>query len=491
MLLSVVRLAFAVAILIVTARNVYFSLSNKKTGRKLPPGPKGLPILGNILQVPSKHLATYFRNLLEEYGGLVSMNLVGFPIILIGDIRVAKNLLEKHSAKHSSRPVVPYIRYHIDPAKVYWGVCEQGETHSMGRKLTAGLIIAASTVLAAGFGMHCPTGHEEDLKEIIESIAEFVHLCTPSASIVNVFPFLDWIPGPMPWRTRAADYRKREDAIYNKLIDEAVTGKASGMNTWAAAFARPDKPEGDQRRLLNQFAGAAIETTALSLQTFILACIRYPEWIPTAQKEIDAVIGPDRLPTFKDRPFLPYVEAIVRETLRWRPAARFGVPHQSTENDAIEYQGQEYFIPKGSIIFAVPWAIEHQQSRFENHDRFMPERFLDTKGKLKPDYDTSAFGFGRRMCPGIPFAERSLWIDIATMLWTFDILPDTKSDPRTGLSFLYDDSDAAFDGSFSCPPFKFPAVFQPRSTQRAEVARREWAECEKDLNVLLPAVKEH
>ncbi|KAG6838716.1 hypothetical protein H0H93_006437, partial [Arthromyces matolae] len=63
------------------------------------------------------------------------------------------------------------------------------------------------------------------------AIADFVHLCTPSASIVNVFPFLDWIPGPMPWRTRAKDYRDREDAIYTKLIEDAVTGKGSGMNT--------------------------------------------------------------------------------------------------------------------------------------------------------------------------------------------------------------------------------------------------------------------
>ncbi|KAG6829536.1 hypothetical protein H0H92_004273 [Tricholoma furcatifolium] len=451
------QLALAAAVLLVTVGGTYASRS-KKAGRKLPPGPSGIPILGNVLQVPTK------------------------PVILIGDIKVAKDLLEKHSAKHSSRPVVPYVRYHIDPTKAYWGVCEQGESHTIGRKLTAGLMstvragktellqefeailniqnllddggkdwfhhmdrVAASSVLAVGFGMHCPTGHETDLKEIISAIAEFVQLCTPSASIINVFPFLDYIPGPMPWRTRARDYRQREDAIYKKLIDEAVTGKGSGMNTWAAAFAREDKPEGDQRRLMNQFTGAAIETTALSLQTFVLACIRYPEWIPIAQKEIDAVVGTHRLPSFKDRPFLPYVEAIVRETLRWRPAARFGVPHQSTEDDVIEYEGQEYFIPKGSIIFAVPCAIvraiEHQQSRFKDHDRFMPERFLDAQGQLKPDYDTSAFGFGRRMCPGIPFAERSLWIDIATMLWTFNI--------RGTENYKYDDSDAAFCGDLS------------------------------------------
>ncbi|KAJ7230251.1 cytochrome P450 [Mycena pura] len=287
----------------------------------------------------------------------------------------------------------------------------------------------------------------------------------------------------MPWRKRAQAYRKREDALYDRLVTNAVSGKASGMNTWAAEFAREDKPEGDQRRLMNQFTA-----TAVSMQTFILACILYPQWIPRAQREIDTVVGPDRLPSFRDRPRLPYVEALVRETVRWRPAVRFGLPHQSTADDVVEYKGTEYFIPKGSIIFAVAWP--HEQERFENHDIFQPERFLDDTNNLKSDYETSAFGFGRRVCPGIPFVERSLWINIAMILWTFNIRKSEEPDPKTGLPFKYDDSDLAFNGELSNAPFKFPAVFEPRSVHRAEVARQEWAESEKDLNVLLPQHKE-
>ncbi|KAG6859131.1 hypothetical protein C0995_011268, partial [Termitomyces sp. Mi166 len=80
-------------------------------------------------------------------------------------------------------------------------------------------------------------------------LAETAYLATPTASITNFLPFLDLIPGPMPWRTRAESYRKQHDALYEKLVDDAVTGKASGMSTWAAFFAKEDKPEGDQRRL--------------------------------------------------------------------------------------------------------------------------------------------------------------------------------------------------------------------------------------------------
>ncbi|KAF7375815.1 Cytochrome P450 2B11 [Mycena sanguinolenta] len=408
---------------------VYLSRSRTASKARRPPGPPALPLLGNILQVPGKHLPTYFRGLCEEYGGFVSLNLAGFasssighsvmvliqsmqPVVLIGDIRLAKEILEKRSYKFSSRPTIPLLHYHIDPAQVYWAFSKQNESHFIARKLTAGLMaavrageteplqrfeallnvthllddrgknwfhhinrVSASMVLSAAFGLHCPTGQEPDLREVIACLAQGVRLATYSASIINVLPFLDIIPGPMPWRKRAQAFRKREDVLYNRLITRAVAGEASSMNTWAAAFAKDDKPEGDQRQLMNQFTGHLCrlrlrQHTAISMHTFILACILYPKWIPRAQREIDAIVGEDRLPSFQDRPHLPFVEAIVRETLRWRPAVRFGVPHQSTADDVVEYKGKEYFIPKGSIIFAVSWAIEHEQERFENPDLF-------------------------------------------------------------------------------------------------------------------------
>ncbi|KAG6899236.1 hypothetical protein C0993_012025, partial [Termitomyces sp. T159_Od127] len=249
--------------------------------------------------------------------------------------------------------------------------------------------VASSTVLTAAFGLHCPTGHEPELTEVtFQTLAEIIDLASPTASVTNFFPFLDLLPGPMPWRSRARSYQERLDALYIKLIDHAMRCNAAGMETWASTFVNDDKPEKDQRRLMRQFAAGAIETTKTSLETFVLACIRYPDWIVAAQREIDSVVGLDRLPSFKDRPFLPYIEAIVR--------ARLGIPHLSTVEDTIEYNGRNYFIPKASLIFAAPWAIEHDQSKFEDQDRFMPERYLDSEGELKPNYETSAFGFGRR-----------------------------------------------------------------------------------------------
>ncbi len=79
----------------------------------------------------------------------------------------------------------------------------------------------------------------------------------------------------------------------------------------------------------------------------------YPEVQRKAQAELETVIGPHRLPGFSDRDSLPYVNALMKELLRWRSVVPIGVPHCSLEDD--EYRG--YFIPKGSVVIANIWYV--------------------------------------------------------------------------------------------------------------------------------------
>ena len=86
---------------------------------------------------------------------------------------------------------------------------------------------------------------------------------------------------------------------------------------------------------------------------FFAAISRNPGVQAKARAELDAVVGPDRLPTFSDRPKLPYVNAIMKETLRWHVSAPLGLPHFTTEDD--EYNG--YHIPRGSVVLANLWCV--------------------------------------------------------------------------------------------------------------------------------------
>jgi cytochrome P450 len=168
------------------------------------------------------------------------------------------------------------------------------------------------------------------------------------------------------------------------------------------------------------YSSAGAESTATSLLWWTLAMIAFPEVQRRAQAEIDAVVGRDRLPTFADASHLPYVCAIIKEILRWRPVAPFGMPHAATEEDW--YEGM--YIPKGTVCIPNAWHCNHDREVFGNDaDEFRPERHLDENGEHLPGpFETNqaghvTFGFGRRICVGKDLANESLFIDTVRILW--------------------------------------------------------------------------
>ena len=148
--------------------------------------------------------------------------------------------------------------------------------------------------------------------------------------------------------------------------------------------------------------------------------VSHPEIQKRAQDELDAVVGRSRTPTFADIPNLPYIQAIVKESLRWRPPLPMAVPHSTTEDDW--YEGM--YIPKGTICLVNLWQCHHDEDAYgPTATSFNPERFLDEHGKLIPgppitrEDGHSSYGFGRRICVGKHAANDALFIDMATLLW--------------------------------------------------------------------------
>ena len=171
-------------------------------------------------------------------------------------------------------------------------------------------------------------------------------------------------------------------------------------------------------------SGAGAETTSTTLSWWMLSMIAFPKVQLRAQAEIDAAVGRDRLPTFADTPRLPYVRAIIREVLRWRPTAPFSIPHAATNEDW--YEGM--YIPKGTICVSNVWHCNHDQAVFgDDADDFRPERHLDEDGKLLPGpIETNqaghvTFGSGRRICVGKDLANESLFIATVRMLWALNL----------------------------------------------------------------------
>jgi len=151
-----------------------------------------------------------------------------------------------------------------------------------------------------------------------------------------------------------------------------------------------------------------------------LAMLAYPETQARAQAELDAVVGRSRPPNFADYPSLPYVRAMVKEVLRWRPSGPLGLPHQVTEDDW--YEGM--FIPKGAVCIPNVWHLNRDPEVYgENATQFDPARHLDANGDIAPGPSDSkeeghvSYGFGRRLCIGRYVANDSLFINVAILLW--------------------------------------------------------------------------
>lgn len=221
--------------------------------------------------------------------------------------------------------------------------------------------------------------------------------------------------------------------------------------------------------------GAGSDTTASTLCSAFLALVTNPTVLKVAQKELDTVVGPERMPTFADKAKLPYIGALCKEVLRWRPVAVLGgTPHASTEDDV--YRG--YRIPSGTTILGNSWAINLNEEYYPQPQVFDPTRFL-SGGELKgmgvseqlysgsrshPSRSGhSSFGWGRRICPGADLASNSLFIALARLLWAYDILP------CEGIKY----DTFAYTEGFNVRPQKFECIIRIRSSQHQHVLERE------------------
>jgi cytochrome P450 len=173
---------------------------------------------------------------------------------------------------------------------------------------------------------------------------------------------------------------------------------------------------------------------------WLLAMLAYPDTQTRAQAELDAVVGRARLPTFADYPRLPYIRAMVKEVLRWRPVSPLAVYHRSTKDDW--YEGT--FIPKGTICIPNVWHMNRDPEVFgKNTEHFDPGRYLDSSGDIAPGISDGhcSYGFGRRICVARHMADNALFINIAVLLWATRI--DRKKDPSG--RFLPLDKDGCVD----------------------------------------------
>ncbi|KAF3761018.1 hypothetical protein M406DRAFT_73466 [Cryphonectria parasitica EP155] len=337
----------------------------------------------------------------------------------------------------------------------------------------------ASSVLQIAYARRAPTPEDPVLKELEVVSRNIASAFTPGRYWADAFPILDIFPAFLsPWKRKLKADHVFESGLFNRLLrvvedrlaSDRVSGNTGEISVDECGAAQLLRKQQDDHYLGRDgvaylAAGlfeAGTETTAMSINTFLLAAACYPEVTRRAQAEIDSLLK-DRdddveghTLTFDDLEYLPYLAGVVKETLRLTPTGSSGVGHTPTtaepllcdlKNKAGKTLRKLYIAP-GATVLANIYGLHRDAKAYPDPWCFRPDRWLpsscssfsagndndkagdssrytkqkDGRPRISLDHTHAnfAFGFGKRICPGGALASYSLSMALALLLLHFD-----------------------------------------------------------------------
>ncbi|XP_030530900.1 cytochrome P450 84A1 [Rhodamnia argentea] len=445
-----------------------------------PPGPRGLPVIGNMLmmgELTHRGLA----KLAERYGGIFHLRMGFLHMVAVSSPDVARQVLQVQDGVFSNRPAtiaISYLTYdRADMAFAHYGpfwrqmrkLCvmklfsrkraESWESvrdevdkmvhtvaGSTGSPVNVGELVFELTrdiIYRAAFG----TSSIEGQDEFISILQEFSKLFG-AFNIADFIPCLSWVD-PQGITARLVKARQSLDRFIDHIIDDHMDKKRNktrvnggdqdadtDMVDELLAFYSEEAKVNESDDLQNSirltrdnikaiimdvmFGGT--ETVASAIEWAMAELMRSPDDLKKLQQELADVVGLDRRVEESDFEKLTYLKCALRETLRLHPPIPL-LLHETSEDAVVA----GYRIPARSRVMINAWAIGRDPSSWPEPKRFRPSRFLEPG---VPDYKGSnfefiPFGSGRRSCPGMQLGLYALEMAVAHLLHCFTWeLPD-------------------------------------------------------------------
>ncbi|KAD5316959.1 hypothetical protein E3N88_16905 [Mikania micrantha] len=443
---------------------IYIFIISGRRNPRLPPGPYPFPVIGNLLKLgnkPHRSLAA----LSKHYGPLMLLKLGSKTTIVISSPDVAKDFFQKHDYSFSNRSIPETLRvtdhheYSIAwlPAGDQWrklrritkeclfsGQCIDQSEQLRRKKVqelldhvnkccmdekavnigadafTTTLNIISNLLFSTDFAGYDSTSSQE-IKDVIGGAMEV----GGKPNLADFFPILKSID-PQGLASQVAAYSKKLLAIFDAIIDQRLQTMSSFDNDAstpknALDLLLKDESElsiNDMKHLFSDLFIAGTDTISTTLEWAMTELIRNPTKMNMARLELikhmqnnETIVGE------RDISRLPYLHAVIKETLRLHPPAPFLIPHQAIHD--VEVKG--FVVPKDAQILCNVWAIGRDPKVWPNPEAFMPERFLkveiDYKGQ---DFELISFGAGRRICPGLNIAHRTLHTILGSLIYNFE-----------------------------------------------------------------------
>ncbi|KAJ8771186.1 hypothetical protein K2173_025868 [Erythroxylum novogranatense] len=438
--------------------------------KKLPPGPKGLPIIG-CLHLLGKYPQRALHDLAKKHGPLMHMRLGFVPTIVVSSPKAAELFLKTHDLVFASRPPVEAAKYigydqtsiSFSPYGPYWRnmrkLCTLELLSNLKvnsfrslRKEEIDLLVdsikqasyervsvnlsAKVSSLGADISCRMVFGKKYTDKEFGDR--GFTAVIHDSMQLIAAPNLADYIPliaqlDLQGLRKRMKAVSKVFDGFLEKIIDDHIQNKNENRTKDFVdilfGFLGSQETEysivrDNIKAVMLDMLVASMDTSTTVVEWALSELVKNPQIMKKLQKELDGKVTLDRMVEESDLEGLNYLDMVIKETFRLHPVAPLLVPHMSTEDITIE----GFHIPKNSRVFINIWAIGRDPTVWSDAETFIPERLvgsnIDFRGQ---DFELLPFGSGRRSCPGMQMGMINVRLILARLVHSFDWeLPDGK-----------------------------------------------------------------
>ncbi|KAK7394877.1 hypothetical protein VNO78_15418 [Psophocarpus tetragonolobus] len=442
-------------------------LKQTSESRKLPPGPRPFPIIGNILELGTNpHIA--LTKLSRIYGPLMTLKLGKITTIVISSPQVAKQVIQENGQVFSSR-TIPHSAYALDhhiystawqPLSPQWRnlrrVCatkvfspqlldstqilrqqklhdllnflkersKNGEVVDIGEAIFITILNSISTTLFSLDMSSYSSEKSHEFKNIFRGIVE--ELGRPN--VADFFPVLRPLD-PQRVLARTTNHFMNLFRIFHQIIEDRISSRVSKSDSNVCkdvldSLLNNITEEADSMlsrdetlHLFLDLFVAGIDTTSSTVEWIMAELLRNPDKMTKLRNEICQEI--DNNGTLEESKLLklPFLRAVVKETLRLHPPVPLLIPRKCDEMVNID----GFKVPKNAQILINVWAMGQDPVIWKNPTMFMPERFVECEVEFKGhDFELIPFGAGKRICPGLPLADRTMHLVVASLVHNFE-----------------------------------------------------------------------
>ncbi|NXX40033.1 CP1A5 protein, partial [Tricholaema leucomelas] len=441
-------------------------------GLKSPPGPRGYPILGNVLDV-RKDTHLVLTKLRQKYGDVMEIRIGTRPVVVLSGLDTIKQALVKQGEEFMGRPDLHSFKHVADGQSLAFSP-DCGEVWRARRKLAQNalktfsitssptssstclleehvskeaeylitkflevmgekksfdpyryvVVSVANVICAMCFGKRYDH-NDQELLSVVDETEHFIKVLG-SGNPADFIPLLQYLPSRT--MTLFKDFNKRFLHFLHKIVQEHYqTYDKNNMRDITDTLIeqclekKMDKntatqiPKEKIINIVNDLFGAGFDTVTTALSWSLLYLVTYPNIQKKIQEELDQSIGRERRPRLSDRNMLPYTEAFILEVFRHSSFLPFTIPHSTTKDTVLN----GYYIPKDCCVFVNQWQVNHDEKLWKDPLAFNPERFLSADGTKVNKEDGEkvlVFGLGKRRCIGENIGRWEIFLFLSTLL---------------------------------------------------------------------------